>query len=225
MDRKTERLLIEKIQNEGCINSYSKLIKELNLYRDIYHFVLKYIGDEEEAEEITQETMFRAFRNIKSFDAARGRFRSWVFGIAIHQAYDRLNERKHLSLKEIEDMPQKHRSPEELLQLMEVEEALLEAIEELGDRYRRILLMFYVEGLSHKEIAERENITPNNAGTILNRAKEKCLKLCREKMQKKGKKRAQYPKRRTRKRSEGAVKIAELFSSFNERFLNFLFEK
>ncbi|MCB9637520.1 MAG: sigma-70 family RNA polymerase sigma factor [Myxococcales bacterium] len=217
MDRKTEMNLIYRVQQEGCVASYSKLLAELKLYRDVYHFIRRYLPNPCDAEEVTQETMFRAFHNIQGFDPERGRFRAWVFGIAVHQAYDRLNERKHRSLFEIEDLPLRHRSPEDMLQIMEMEEALVAAVELLGERYRRILVMYYVDGLSHKEIAVQEGITPNNAGTLLNRAKDRCLQLYEEQIQK-HRDHSQLPA----EPSKGTQAFADILASLNQRFLRYL---
>lgn len=219
MDRRTERELILRIQETGCVLSYTRLLKELQLYRDVYHFVRRYLTNPSDAEEVTQESMFRAFHNIQSFDVDRGRFRSWVFGIAVHQAYDRLNERKHQSLCEIEDMPGSHRSPEDMFHLMELEEALLQAIEEMGERYRRILVMYYVEGLTHQEIADQEGITANNAGTILNRAKDRCIQLYQERLQTRTQPSAAPLKPIT---SPGTQAFADALSALNQRFLRYV---
>lgn len=216
MDRQTEAQIIQRVQQDGCVTSYTHLIQELHLYRDVYHFVRRYLKNPSDTEEVTQETMFRAFRNIHGFDPQRGRFRSWVFGIASHQAYDRLNERKHRSLYEIEDLPLRQRSPEDMLQITQMEEALVEAIEALGERYRRILVLYYVEGLSHKEIAVRENITANNAGTILNRAKDRCIQLYEERLQQ----RRTAPQTPMRP-SKGTLAFAELMTALNQRFLRY----
>jgi|GEM_PF-1353496 len=217
MKRQVETSLILSIQENGCVRSYTKLMKELNLYNNVYHFVRRYLPNPSDAEEVTQETMFRAFHNIGGFNPERGRFRSWVFGIAVHQAYDRLNERKHRSLCEIEDMPVRHRSPEDMLHLMEMEEALVEAIEELGERYRRILVMYYVEGMSHKEISASEGITANNAGTILNRAKDRCIQLYNEKLNAHRQKGA--AKTPIKSPSPGTKAFADILVALNERFL------
>lgn len=219
MDRQTERKLIQQIKNNGCVASFSQLIKELHLYRDVFHFVKRYLNNPSDTEEVTQESMFRAFHNVHGFDPDRGRFRSWVFGIAAHQAYDRLNERKFRSLHEIEDLPLRHRSPEDMLALIEMEEALVQAIESLGERYRRILVLYYVEGLSHKEIATREGITSNNAGTILNRAKERCIQLYEENLKLS---RAQAKQEATKTPSQGTVAFADLFSALNHKFLRYI---
>ncbi len=217
MDRQLEMKLLKDIKENGCVASYTRLIKELNLYRDVFHFVRRYLPNPSDTEEITQETMFRAFHNIKSFDPNRGRFRSWVFGIAAHQAFDRLNERKHHTLDEIETLPLKHRSPEEMLHLVRMEEALIEAIDSLGERYRRFLVMYYVEGLSHKEIAAREGITPNNAGTILNRAKDRCLQVYQANLNRKGSSNKQQ-----KTPSQGTLAFADLFAALNQRFLRYV---
>lgn len=217
MDRQTETMLIQQTQREGCALSYTRLLKELHLYRDVYHFVRRYLPNPSDAEEVTQETMFRAFHNIQGFDCSRGRFRSWVFGIAAHQAYDRLNERKHRSLCELEDLPLRHRSPEEMLSLLEMEEALIDAIEELGERYRRILVQYYIEGLSHRDIAEREGITANNAGTILNRAKDRCIQLYEERLAQSHHQQHVTP----RNASAGTLAFADVMNALNHRFLRY----
>jgi RNA polymerase sigma-70 factor (ECF subfamily) len=217
MDRQTERELIEKIQETGCVLSYTRLLKELDLYKDVYQFIGRYLPNPSDAEEITQETIFRTFNNIQSFDVQRGRFRPWVFGIAVHQAYDRLNERKHCSIHELEDMPGHQHSPEDVLQLMEMEEALLVAIDALPERYRRILMMYFIQGLTHKEIAECEGITPNNAGTILNRAKDRCIQLYNEQLQSIQK--ASRFNIQNKARSAETIAFADIFSSLNRRLL------
>lgn len=213
MERKEEICLIQKIQTTGCVQSYTLLVTQLKLYRDVFHFVRRYLPNPSDAEEVTQEAMFRAFHHIQGFDPERGRFRAWVLGIAIHQAFDRLKERQHQSLCEIEDLPLAQRSPEEMFHLMEMEEALLSALDALGERYQRILVMYYVEGLPHKEIAEREGITINNAGTLLNRAKERCLDLVRERLS--SRRKAATPALL----SQAAQSFAELLSAINHRFL------
>jgi RNA polymerase sigma-70 factor, ECF subfamily len=214
MDRQQESQLIRKIQEEGCVSSYTRLLTELNLYRDVFHFVRRYLPNPSDAEEVTQETMFRAFHNIQGFNTERGRFRSWVFGIAVHQAYDHLNARKHQSLHEIEDLPNRHRSPEEMIHLLETEEALVQALEDLGERYRRILVHFYVEGLSHKEIGEREGITANNVGTILNRAKERWLQRYQVHIKERG-----LQGELLQGATPGTQAFADMFAALNQRLV------
>ncbi len=179
MNRQHEIKLIHNVQRDGCVKSFSELLKGLNLYRDIYLYVQKYLSNHSDVEEITQEVMFRAFERIDRFDTSRGRFRSWVLGIAAHKACDMLRSRKRQFTDIVEDLPVNHRSPEEMCALTEIEAYLLLALEGLQERPLRILGRFYVEGLSHEDIGDLEGLSANNVGTILYRARSKWLKKYR----------------------------------------------
>jgi RNA polymerase sigma-70 factor (ECF subfamily) len=175
MNRETELKLIKKIQNDRCVSSYSKLLKDLNLYKDVYQHLQKYISNPSDLEELTQEVMFRSFEKIENFDAERGRFRGWVLGIATHKAFDLLRTRKRQYCDITEDIPNSQRSPEEMYELSEIESVLLQALGVLKDRSLRILERFYVDGMSHEAIGEEEGLSANNVGTILYRARERWL--------------------------------------------------
>jgi len=176
MNREVERILVRKVQEDACLTSFTQLLKELQLYGCIYRYVQKRLFNSADAEEVTQETIFRAFEKIQGFDPTRGRFRSWALGIANRKVYDRLSKRTHLPLEGTEKFPVPFRSIEEQLVMAEHRGFLLRALESLQERPLRILRCFYVEGLSQQEIAARENITTNNVGTILYRARNQWLK-------------------------------------------------
>ena len=171
MDWNTERLLIHQVQEKGSAKSLHILIKKLNLYQQVHAFVRRYLKDSLDVEEVTQETLARAFFNINRFDSQRSRFRSWVFGIAMHQVYDCLRRKKNFTLPYEERNQIFQYSPEEILATVESSEVFLEAIDNLKDKYRHIFVLYYVDGLSLKEIAVSEGISSNNVGTILNRAR------------------------------------------------------
>lgn len=176
MKRQDEIILIQKVQNDGCVKSFTKLLKGLNLYRDVFLYVKRYLSNPTDVEEVTQEVMFLAFERIQRFDTSRARFRSWVLGIASHKACDLLRSRKRHFTDFIEDIPANYRSPEEMCELAEIESYLLQALEGMKERPLRLLWQFYVEGLSHEAIGELEGISANNVGTILYRARSRWLK-------------------------------------------------
>lgn len=176
MNREEEACLVEKVQRSGCVRSFSKLIKELHLYRDVYLHVQQYLVNPSDVEETTQEVVFRAFEKISGFDTKRGRFRSWVMGIAAHKAYDVLRSRKRHFCEIMEDHPAPQRSPEEMYELREIENYLLQALEGIRGRSLRILQHFYIEGLSHEDIGLLEGLSANHVGTILYRTRSQWLK-------------------------------------------------
>lgn len=176
MNRQEEACLVEKVQQFGCMTSYAKLVEGLNLYRDVYLYVQRYLSNPSDVEEITQEVMFRAFERISGYDASRGRLRSWVLGIAAHKACDTLRTRKRSFCEVWEELPSHQRSPEEMYELREIQSYLLHALAGIRGRSLRILQQFYVEGMSHEDIGHQEGISANNVGTILYRTRAQWLK-------------------------------------------------
>ena len=68
------------------------------LYRaardDVFAYVATLLHDRGAAEDVTALAFERAFRKRKSYDAARGTERSWLFGIARNAALDELRRRQ-----------------------------------------------------------------------------------------------------------------------------------
>lgn len=210
MDWNYEKELILQVQGAGCTNAAQELIEGLGLYKQVFSFVQRYLTNLPDVEEVTQETLSRAFCSIKRFDTERGRFRSWVFGIAMHQVYDQMRQRKHTCLHESRELQVQERSPEELTSLLESERALVEAVEGLKGRYRRVFVQYYVEGYSQQEIAALEGITANNVGTILNRARGFLGGLYERRLKSR--------KRRRRSYSKETQSFAAMLPAMTQRF-------
>jgi RNA polymerase sigma-70 factor (ECF subfamily) len=135
-----------------------------NLYR--YAFYL--VGNRQEAEDLAQEVLLRAHRK---WHQLRDRERVWPWLCAIcHRTFLNRTRRKRLERNlppEILDgHPAKPVAPAEL----EPDE-LAQALADLPPRSRLLLVMFYFEGLSYREIAERLGVPVGTIMSGLSRAK------------------------------------------------------
>ena len=211
IERELERELIQAVQMNGCLRSFQMLIKELNLYQQVFCFAQRYAKQGLDLEEIAQETLVRAFSNIQRFDPEKGRFRSWVFGIATHQIYDWMRQRKRHHIGEGWEPVLPQKSPEELVGVMQSEKVFIEAIEGLKDKYRRVLVFFYVEGMSQEEIAKQEGLSCNNVGTILNRARKQVSKSYKIRINSKS------PRQR-KQLSEETLSFVDIMPALTQRF-------
>lgn len=175
MNRREESLLVKRVQSEGCLDSFTTLMKELGLYRCVFMYIRKYISNLSDVEELTQEVLFKAFEKIGGFNPERGRYKSWILGIASHKVCDllRTSHRQFVDLSET--LPDSQGSPEELYQRVELQTYLLQALSGIQGRPLRILQHFYVDGMSHEDIGVLEGISANNVGTILYRARSRWL--------------------------------------------------
>ena len=123
----------------------------------VYSFLLRFLGDAADAEDLAQETFLKAFRSLGSYDQRRP-LRSWLFAIAHHAALDFLRARKPaaLSLDHEEDPidpADAANGPEEQAEIG-IDGALVERlIAALPPLYREVLLLRHLQDMSVADVA------------------------------------------------------------------------
>lgn len=143
-------------------------------YKRIYNFGYKFFMDHDLAMEVSQKTFISMCRNLGSLqDTAR--FKSWLYKIAVNYCREEARKRKSgraLSFdtvwnREAEDSPrwesssQRFDNPERQLQQSELADILQQALGELSEEQREVVIMKEYEGLKFREIAEVLNISEN----------------------------------------------------------------
>ncbi|HEY7357340.1 MAG TPA: sigma-70 family RNA polymerase sigma factor [Ktedonobacterales bacterium] len=141
----------------------------------VYSLALRIVRDPQTAEELTQEVFVRLWRRAATFDPARGRFHSWLLGIAHNLA---LNEvRRWQSRPQKADLPndddeRAHEPVDESADAAEAawlnirREAIVGAIKQLPEAQRRAIELAFFGGYTHLEIA---NMLGDPLGTIKSR--------------------------------------------------------
>jgi len=121
-------------------------------------------------EDILQEVAFRAWTRFDTWDAERGSFRNWVFGIARHVLHETLRRMAVEALSRGGDLLTTHRmealpdTATAVTRGVARDEGLLRLVGEvqsLPDEDRRLLLLRGLEGLSHAEVATVLQMTPD----------------------------------------------------------------
>jgi RNA polymerase sigma-70 factor (ECF subfamily) len=139
---------------------------------------LKILGEREQADEVVQETFWRAWSKAESYQAERGATLSWLFGIAHHLAIDRTRRRaaagERSALGEGEDIDSQDEDLTEIAWVAARRRQVLAALAELGSEQRKVLELAYFGGLTHHEIAEA---TETPLGTVHTRARLGLQKL------------------------------------------------
>ncbi|HLI09239.1 MAG TPA: sigma-70 family RNA polymerase sigma factor [Ktedonobacteraceae bacterium] len=177
--RDDEEQLIARSQH-GDINAFNQLVL---LYQQItYNFVLRMVGDQDVAADLTQDTFIAAFRGISSFHQGSS-FRAWLLRIASNVVYDywrRVQRRPAESLDQLTDEEEPRggsllstlaatgpeENPEERLLNQELQELIQRGLQELPPDQRIAVVLCDVEGLSYEEIAEG---TQSAMGTVRSR--------------------------------------------------------
>jgi RNA polymerase sigma-70 factor, ECF subfamily len=130
------------------------------------------VGDEGEAEDVTQDAYVRAFEHLEQF-AGRSRFSTWLTRIAVHEASARLRRRGRQT--DIEDSMPTFASPaagpEQRAADNELGRAIEAAVDALPEVYRTVFMLREVEGLSTAETAACLDINGETVKTRLHRAR------------------------------------------------------
>jgi RNA polymerase sigma-70 factor (ECF subfamily) len=146
--------------------------------RALEGILLPLARDREQAKDLVQETVLRAFKNLHRYEDGH-RFSTWFFRIGVNLA---ISARRRAQLEQRileEEEPARQAAartsltPLEVVLWKEDKERLSRALSQLPERYQSILALRYAEGLSCKEVAERLNTTPNTVSIILFRAKQR----------------------------------------------------
>ncbi|GMU57491.1 MAG: DNA-directed RNA polymerase sigma-70 factor [Candidatus Xenobia bacterium] len=148
----------------------------------VYALVYRMVrGRREEAEDLTQETLLRAYASLASFreDSA---FSTWLHRIAVNLTLNRL-DRKNLVAASLEDDPREvadkdaSAQPLAALQTSELRQVLEAAILRLSDSLRVVFVLRELEGLSHDEIARMLDSNSQAIRVRHHRAKKVLMEL------------------------------------------------
>jgi RNA polymerase sigma-70 factor (ECF subfamily) len=129
----------------------------------LYALLLRILGNAEDAQEVLQEAMVKAWTSAKMFDALRGSEVAWLISIARSRGIDRLRARRirvdredeaGREISTVSGFVDRSNGPEKAIQ-SEQTVAVRDALSELPDAQRRALELAYFEGLSQSEIAAR----------------------------------------------------------------------
>lgn len=142
----------------------------------LYRLAMQLARDPDFASDLVQETYLRALRASDSFEDQGGGMRPWLFTILYNVFRTKIKREKKapVAVEEFFDADESTQAPDEAppawdlgsLDWDHVDERLKKAIEGLKPEYRTILLLWGVEGLKYREIAE---VVGTPIGTVMSR--------------------------------------------------------
>jgi RNA polymerase sigma-70 factor, ECF subfamily len=141
----------------------------------LHAVVLRFLHDQEAAQEVTQETFLRAWRGIDRF-RGNSRFFTWLYRIGINEAKrraDRQPAQATISLDEDPNLeaPDWSQGPEFRAARTDLRRALEDSIRALPIEYRAPVILRDVEGLSTEEAAEVMELSDAAFKSRLHRAR------------------------------------------------------
>ncbi|MDR3193539.1 MAG: sigma-70 family RNA polymerase sigma factor [Treponema sp.] len=173
-DDADDLLMVSQI-NSGQKDLFRFLVKKHE--QAVYGMGLSFFRNGEDASDFTQDVFLKVYRGLSRFEG-RSRFSTWLYKIAYNTAVNGVTRRKeYRSLAEEEGLSDGD-TPERKLVRDLSREAVLGAVEELPERYRICVDLFFFYSRTYQEIEAITGIPVNTVKSHVFRAK----KLLREKL-------------------------------------------
>jgi RNA polymerase sigma-70 factor (ECF subfamily) len=158
--------------HQGNQEAFTDLVETYQ--RPVYNLCYRMLGDADEAEDASQETFLRVYRNIKHYDADRP-FSTWLLSIAAHLCIDQLRKR-HMVVISMDNTPYLEPAdgspgPEHTFYLKEDQRRVQALLKTLNPHDRAAVIMYYWYDFSYEEIAKSLALTSSAVKSRLHRAR------------------------------------------------------
>ncbi len=158
-----EQLLID--YRQGDRPSFTTLMARYQ--RELYHFLVRFLGDRAAAEDVFQETFLQVHQSASQFDPSR-RFRPWLFTIAANKARDLIRSQARRPTNPLQasisgddesgefiDLMEAASSlPGEPMEREELQQQVQKTVQSMPEHLREILLLSYFHQFPYKQIGD-----------------------------------------------------------------------
>jgi RNA polymerase sigma-70 factor (family 1) len=169
-DSRNMNLLSDKIK-KGDIKAFDLLYHTYS--QKLYGFAFSMLKNHEDAKEVVQETFFKIWEKRDRINPS-GSIEAFLFSVSYHTTIDLLRKRfkddQYRSYVQIQLPGHESKSEEDPVYYQELINILNEVVSELPEQRKKIYLLSREEGLSHKEIAEKLNISVKTVENQINLA-------------------------------------------------------
>jgi len=166
--------LLHKVAASGDVEAFRELFQAYA--PRVKSYMMRQGADPNTAEELAQETLLTVWRKAALYSGEKGSATTWIFTIARNLRIDRL--RKEVAWQPLPEDANEEASddpgPDEEVAARERRERVQKVLQSLPPDQSEVVVLSYVEGLSHSEIAERLGLP---IGTVKSR-----MRLAYEKM-------------------------------------------
>lgn len=165
----SDAVLVERARR-GETDAFEQLVRRH--MGSAYALALARVREPADAEDVVQDAFVRA---VEKLDECRNpaQFGAWLLTIVRNRAMDFHRSRAvrdALPLERVGEVTDRS-SPQRETERSELRRDLLDALEGLTELQREVILLYDLEGWSHKEIAEKLGITEGSARVLLHKAR------------------------------------------------------
>jgi len=184
--KKDECELIERAK-AGDGSAFDEMTKRYS--EKAYSIAYQMLASPDDARDLVQDAFLEVFRTLERFNT-QYRFSTWLYRILINKCINYRKREARRRMLSFTDVWSRHDhdgrqpiptylastdvTPHDILENKELRHSILEALNSLSERHRTVVVLFDIEGLSHRQIAE---ILQCPEGTVMSRLHHGRLKL------------------------------------------------
>ena len=182
----TDEELIFRFQ-QGSADAYDEIVHR---YKDkLVNFVYRYAGNYDDCEDIAQDTLIKVYTS-KHLYKEIAKFSTWIYTIAINLAKTKVLKKqkmKTFSLSEAYDdeekdfdIPDNAFTPDVDANSKFLSQHIQNALNQINENYRQLVVMRDIEELSYEEIVEITGLPMGTVKSRINRGREKLQELLKD---------------------------------------------
>lgn len=184
MNNLSDQEIISQILN-GNFDAYEILVNRYST--PLLNLCYRYLHQREEAEDATQDIFLKAYTGLADWEP-RAQFKTWLYRIAVNHCLNIVRRRKIVHFKSLQD-PKKgidffntlctsqEDENEEHVSGNQREKFIHYLLNQLSETHRTVLILYYYQQMSYKEIAETLQVSLSSVESRLFRAKKKLAKI------------------------------------------------
>jgi RNA polymerase sigma-70 factor (ECF subfamily) len=172
----------------GVVEAFDILVSR---YKDpLTNYIYRFLGDMKECEDLLQETFLRVYRNRHSYRRI-AKFSTWLYTIAGNLARSEYRKRKRRRLYSLQsvnrdeeeyevEIPDETFSPDRHTESVFQDHYIQEALKEIPQEFREVVVLRDVQQLAYEEIAEITGLPMGTVKSRINRGRTKLQSLLKD---------------------------------------------
>lgn len=173
---------IVRLVKQGNADAFGELMERYEA--KLTRYLGRFLADEDALADVLQDTLIKAYVNIQSFDENYP-FSSWIYRIAHNEAVNAIKKKKSVPFSWFDPetlVPYfvHNDATEKDIDTATLKKDLEKVLDKLPSAYKEILILYFYEELSYKEIALILHISVSSVGVRINRAKKKAYDIAKK---------------------------------------------
>jgi RNA polymerase sigma-70 factor, ECF subfamily len=172
---------LNELRKESSHCKEEKLVFLMEQYgTSLNKIAYTYLKDWGKAEDVVQEVFISCYKSLENY-REEASYKTWLYRITVNKCIDQTRKKRlfdYFSFNELRDLFIKtNQSAESEVFLHSDKHELADAVMNLPIKYREVVVLFYYECLSIKEIAHITDLNAQTVKTRLKRAKEQLRRM------------------------------------------------